>query len=200
MARNDGIVREKPVRGLMANTGGAAWFVIVVVLLFIVTCAGLSLFFNVGGIRDIAVALLFPSRTAGNMQPDEDARLQQRLKAIENEKKRLQDYEYQLNALKSQLEEKQQQLEQREAELEQKEREMEELQQKLSAQFEDVKDIAKVYENMEAEQAASILSEMKDSSLVIRILKNMPAEKSAEILGAMDSKKAADLTGQMAGQ
>ncbi len=200
MARYDRIDRGKAGGDLVANTRGAARLIIVVVLLFIVTGIGLSLFFNVGGIRDTAVALLFPSKVVDNSPSDEGSELQQQLKAIEDEKKRLKVYEDQLNALKGQLEDKQQQLEQREEELEQKEREVDELQQKLSALFEGIKDIAKVYENMEAEQAASILSEMEDRSLVIQILKHMPAERSAEILGAMESKKAAELTRQMAGQ
>jgi len=200
MARNDRNTKGKVGKSLAADTSGAARLVIFVVLLFIVTGAGLSILFNVGGIRDTAVALLLPFKTDGQLHSNEDSELQQQLKAIEDEKNRLKDLESRLNTLKGQLEDKQRQLEQWELELEQKEKEMEELQQKLSAQFETIKDIAKVYENMDAEQAASILSEMEDTALVIQILKNMPVERSAEVLGEMDPKKAAELTRQMAGQ
>lgn len=200
MARYDRSGNGKANSYWMANTRGAARLVIVIALLFIITGVGLSLFFNVGGVRDIVVDLLFPSKKVDDLSSDETNALQQQLKAIEAERKRLAAYEDQLNDLKSQLEDKQQQLEQREAELEQREREVEELQQKLSAQLDNIRDIAKLYENMEAEQAASILSEMEDRSLIIQILKHMPAERSAEILGEMDSQKAAELTRQMAGQ
>lgn len=198
MTRHDGNISEKS--NWITNTRGAARLVIVIALLFIVTLAGLLLLFNVGGIRDAAVALLFPSEADSDLQSGEDGEIQEQLKAIENEKNRLRLWESQLNALKEELEGKQQELEQLEMELEQKAREAEELQQELTGQLKTLKDIAKVYENMETEQAASILSEMEDTVLVIRILKNLPSERSAEILGAMDPKKAAELTRQMAGQ
>ena len=73
--------------------------------------------------------------------------------------------------------------------MQQRENEIEILQKELSSQMEDIKQVAKLYENMYAEQAASILSEIEDNSRVIQILKNMSKQKSAEILGLMEPKK-----------
>lgn len=200
MAGYDRGIKQNVGNGTMMDTRGASWLIILVLLLFVVIAAGLLVFFNVGGIRDTVMGFLFSSKAGSNQQSEESLKLQQELKALEDEKNRLKDFENQLNTLKSQLESRQQELEQRELKLQEREKEIDELQQKLSAQFENIKDIAKLYENMEGEQAASILSEMSDNQLVIQILKNMSEEKSAEILGLMDAKKAADLTRQMAGQ
>ena len=71
------------------------------------------------------------------------------------------------------------------------------MQENLSSQFEDVRQIAKLYENMDAEQAALILTEIEDNSRIILILKNMSRQKSAEIMGLMEPKKAAELTKAM---
>ncbi|MBM7581381.1 flagellar motility protein MotE (MotC chaperone) [Caldicoprobacter guelmensis] len=191
---------EEVIREVFYSKRGAVWPFILGLVLFVITAIGLLFFFNVGGIRDVVVRLAFHSKAVSNQQSEGNLKLQQQLKAIEEEKSRLKDFENQLNALKSELEGKQQELEQREIKLQQKEKEIEELQQRLSSQFENIRDIAKVYENMEPEQAASILSQMEDSSLVIQILRNLSKEKSGEILGAMDSKKAAELTRQMAGE
>ena len=67
----------------------------------------------------------------------------------------------------------------------------------LSTRIDDIKQIAKMYENMDSEQAALVLSEIEDNTQVIQILKNMSRQKSAEILGLMEPKRAADITNVM---
>ena len=78
-----------------------------------------------------------------------------------------------------------------------KEREIERLSERLSVQYEDLTELTKIYEKMDGEEAAAILSQIEDTHQVILIIKNLRKEKSAEILGLMDAKIAADILSEM---
>lgn len=53
--------------------------------------------------------------------------------------------------------------------------------------------VSQMYENMDPQKAAAILSQMKDSE-VVQILSQMQADTSAQILASMQPQKAAKLT------
>ena len=69
---------------------------------------------------------------------------------------------------------------------------------KKEQQDEELKDYVKVYSAMKPKEAAAIFDTMtKDLKLVAKILKNMDADTSSAILGKMDTETAAKLTAML---
>jgi flagellar motility protein MotE (MotC chaperone) len=194
MIRNNEKVQQKK-----DNTPKGIWGIIALsVILTIIMIISLSFLLDIAGFKSKVMNLIYsPAKKQEKGESHEELQLKRQLKQLENEKAQLKNIEEQLNTLKFQLEAKQKELEQWDLELQHKEKEIDELKDTLSQQYSDIENIAKIYEKMDSEQAAGILSEMSDTDLLIQILKNVSKEKGAEILSLMDAKKAADITNKM---
>ncbi|MCH5184802.1 MAG: hypothetical protein J1F64_01625 [Oscillospiraceae bacterium] len=185
MANKTDIKKEEPKR----SGAGAAIFIIILVLAII--GAGLCYWFNVFGIKNRILVMMGKEPVQVELTEDE--------KRIENEK-----YYAELQA---EIDEQKAELEQKQAEIDGKLAEISEREQKYlvdKAEFDalyeaferrqmDVKDVAKIYEQMEASVAADILVTYSDKNEVARIISNLTDSKAAEVLTEMDAKYASDL-------
>ncbi|HZJ58030.1 MAG TPA: hypothetical protein VFD89_07320 [Clostridia bacterium] len=169
-----------------------------IILLFLLVSGSLVIGFNIGGMRDVILAYIGKGTardTSGvdsDQIPDETDR-----EFIKAEKTKLAALRTDLENYRTQLQDRENELQEKDAALLDREREVQKLDEKLSSRFDDLIELTKIYERMDGEEAAAILSQIEDTHQVILIIKNLKKEKSAEILGLMEPKKAADILGAM---
>ncbi len=178
------------------GNGVLAWIMIIV---FLLISGSLIIFFNIGGIRDIAFSLINKrvGQEANTSLSAEEIQIEKEKEFINAEKAKLSALRTDLENFKAQLENRGRELDEKEEQLALKEQEVEQLMDKLSQQFHDLTEVVKIYEKMDGEEAAAILSEIEDTDQLLLIIKNLNKEKSAEILGLMDAKKAADILSRL---
>lgn len=181
----------------MAKRGRGIPIVLIIILIFLIS-GSLVIGFNIGGIRDIVFSIIgkdIAKDIVGGLQ-DQDP-YQDEKEFINTEKAKLLALRTDLENYRAQLQDKENELQEKETLLLEKEREIERLSERLSVQYEDLTELTKIYEKMDGEEAAAILSQIEDTHQVILIIKNLRKEKSAEILGLMDAKIAADILSEM---
>lgn len=98
-----------------------------------------------------------------------------------------------LEHLNIELDIKEKELLERETNLLEKEKEVEILLEQLSAKFEDIQNMTRLYEKMDAQKASSIMLKAQEKEINASILKHMNKTKAAEILSAMDDSSAAEI-------
>lgn len=171
----------------------------IVLILILVIGAAIALVLDVGGIQDKLLGIFGikdAEETIVQKSPEQIA-LEQEREAINNEKAELEALKSKLEKLKKELDVREDELNQKEEELLQQKQAVEELESKLSLELKNLGDLIQIYEDMESEQAAAIISQIDDQAQVVQIFKNMKKEKAAEILGLMDPKKAAQILIEM---
>ena len=173
---------------------GRAGLIIFIIILFLLIFGALVMVFNIGGARDFAYRLIgrdVNQESAANKTIEVE--LEREKDSLEAEKTKLSALRTDLENYKAQLDNREKELEEREVLLLDKEQEVDRLNEKLSGQYEDLRELIKIYEYMNGEEAADILSQMEDVDKVVLVIKNLKKETSAEILGLMDAEKAADI-------
>lgn len=178
---------------------GKGKIILFIIILFLLIFGTLAIVFDVGGMKGLALSLVGRdhSKQTIAVKSDLEIELEKEKEFINAEKTKLSALRTDLENYKAQLNTREEELDEREDELLEKEKEVEGLNNRLTTEFEDLNDLIKIYEKMDGEEAAAILSQIENTDQVILIIKNLKKEKSAEILGLMDSKKAAGLLSRM---
>ncbi len=175
------------------SNAGAVVFVII--LIAVIAGAAACYWFNVFGVKTKVLTLM------GKEVPAEGEVIEKTEEEIRAENEA---YYAQLQAG---IDTQKAELEQKEAELIAKENDINEREQRYlvdKAEFDslyeafehrkaDVKDVAKIYEQMDSSTAAEILTKYADMNEVARIVSNLTDSKAAEVLSEMDPKYASDL-------
>jgi len=183
----------------MANGNKNVRYLLIGIILLIVVVGAFFIFslkVNNGKnlFTDIIKPLFDPAKESSqNLRSNE---LDDKIKLVDQKETDLTNLKNELDSLKAELDIKEKNLTEREQALLDSEKKVKDLESKLSGQVSDLKEIVKIYENMQPEKAAAILSEM-DPTLVAQIIRNMKKEKSAEILAAMDTKTAVEITNKI---
>ncbi len=167
--------------------------VIVVVILMLVTSGVIAFMLNIGNLRESVLSVFSPQDAT-----DVEASEQETLEAqIRDEVLRLSEKESELNVRENQLHAREAELNSKEEELNRIMQENIDVREQLSPRLENILSIAKMYGDMESEQASLILSKMANPEQVILILKHLDKTKSGEILGLMVPETAAGLIERM---
>lgn len=182
-----------------SEIGKSGKSIIIIILMAIVIASLIFLyFFNIGGIRDNTSKLLNSIfKKSADKEVMQEKETQKAMEQIELEKEKILYAQAKLNDAKLELDTKQKELENRETELLEREKEIDQLEEQLSQKVEDIKIVSKLYEQMDAQRAAEILTELENMDTIIAILKNVKKENTAEILENMDPKTAANITNMM---
>jgi len=167
---------------------------IVIVVVFVLVTTGVTLIsLNVFNLRDSVMAFIIPqdeTTTEITNEQDETA-------SIQSEIVRLNDLQLQLDTRSSELDFREEELNEREILVSSLIEENENIQSQLSRRVDSLSMVTTIYEEMEPEQAALILSNMTDSELALLILKELDQAIAAEILGMMDASLAAQFLERM---
>ncbi|NLN42426.1 MAG: hypothetical protein GX160_10750 [Clostridiales bacterium] len=177
------------------NKKGKIGLIIFIIAIFVLIFAALAFVFDIGGMKKVAYSIIgkdLGRQTMTGMTAIE-IELKKEEEYIEAEKTKLSALRTDLENYKTELDNRAKELDEREMLLKEKEQDIERLKETLSGQFQDLMEIVKIYENMNGDEAAAILSQMEDTEKVILILKNLKKEKSAEILGLMNPEDAAKI-------
>lgn len=170
-----------------------------IIIIFLLIFAALAIVFDIGGIKKFAYSIIgkaLDKETMAGMTAVE-IELKKEKEFIEAEKTKLSALRTDLENYRAELDNRAKELDEREMLLEEKEQEIDRLNESLSEQFQDLMEIVKIYENMNSDEAAAILSQMEDTEKVILIFKNLKKEKSAEILGLMNPEDAARIVDRL---
>lgn len=173
--------------------------IVFIIIIFLLVFAALAIVFDIGGIRKLAYSIIgidLDRQTTAGMTAVE-IELAKEKDFIEAEKTKLSALRTDLENYKAELDNRAKELDERETLLAEKEQEIERLNETLSGQIQDLMEIVKIYENMDGDAAAAILSQMEDTEKVISIFKNLKKDKSAEILGLMNPEDAARIIDQL---
>ena len=167
---------------------------IISLILLLVIAGAIVYFFDIGGLKGFALSLIGkgPSLPVDQKSPEQIA-IEKENDFIKTEKAKLSALRTDLENYRTQLDNKNKELEDKENDLRLKMEETEKLENNLSAKLNELTDLIGIYDKIEAEEAAAILSELEDKDQMVLIIKNLKKEKSAEILGIMDPKLAADI-------
>jgi flagellar motility protein MotE (MotC chaperone) len=185
------------VEKYMAKRGRKIPVALVIILILLISVT-LAIVFNIGGIRDLVFSIIGKDIAEDIIGiPSDQDPYQAEREFINTEKTKLMALRTDLENYRAQLQDKENELQEKEAQLLEKEREIERLSEKLSVQYDDLIELTKIYEQMDGEEAAAILSQIDDTQQVILIIRSLKKEKSAEILGLMDAKLAADILSKM---
>lgn len=181
----------------MAKKGSKIF--IVFIIIFILIAGSLAIAFDIGGVRGLAMSIVGKYFLKGTTptKSHQEMEIEKEKELLSVEKTKLSALRTDLENYKAQLSSREKEIEEKEAQLMEKEHEVDRLLAKLSGDFEDLKDLIGIYEEMDGEEAAAILSQIEDGDLVLLVFKNLKKEKSAEVLGLMDPKKAADILSRM---
>ncbi|HZJ82629.1 MAG TPA: hypothetical protein VFD57_02355 [Clostridia bacterium] len=175
--------------------------ILIISLLSVVLIVGgtLVIVFNIGGIKDIALSFFIKDGAKLDMGiiSSQESELEKEREFVKSEQTKLTALRTDLESFKAQLKSREEELNEKEMLISDKEQELDRKTEDLSGQFQDVRELTKIYESMDGEDAAAILSEIEDNEQVLIILKNIKRDKSAEILGLMERKKAADILSNM---
>lgn len=179
------IQKEEPKRSK------AGLVVFIIILVIILATAGICYWFNLFGIKSRVLKLFGKEEVAVEMTEDE--------KRIENEKY-FAELQAGIDTQKTQLDARAAELDARAAELNEREQkyiadkaEFDTLYEAFEKRKLDVKEAAKIYEQMESAAAADILVKYPDKNEVARIISNLTDAKAAEVLTEMDATYASDL-------
>lgn len=173
---------------------------VIIFILVAIVIASLAFIYllNIGGIKTNTVKLLNSIfKKSADREVMREIETQKTMEQIQLEKEKISYAQTKLNEAKLEIDTKQKELEDRETELLEREKEIDQLEEQLSRKVEDIKNVSKLYEQMDAERAAEILMEIENMDTIIAILKNIKKENTAEILENMDPKTAANITNMM---
>jgi flagellar motility protein MotE (MotC chaperone) len=183
---NTDIQRSKPKK----SKAGLAIFIIILILVLV--GAGLCYWFNLFGAKTKVLTLM-------GKDPEQVEELTEDEKRVQNEQY-FAEMQADIDAQKAELEQKQAELEQKQNEIDEREQkylvdkaEFDSLYEAFEKRKMDVKDVAKIYEQMDSAVAADILVKYADKNEVARIISNLTDSKAAEVLSEMDAKYASDL-------
>jgi len=199
MAKNSKVVNTKidnnnDIEKEEAGGGGIIVAVLLIVLLFIFIGAGLCYWFNVFGVKDKVYTLM-------GKEPETTEVVEKTQEEIFAEREaEIAKMQADVDSQKLALEQKQSEIDAKLLEISQREQkylvdkaEFDALYEAFEKRKQDVKDVAKIYEQMDASVAAEILIKYSDKNEVAKIISNLTDSKAAEILAEMDAKYASDL-------
>lgn len=181
------IQQEKPKRS------NAGLIVFIIIFVIILATVGVCYWFNLFGLKSMVYRVLGKEETDVVIEMTEDE------KRIENEK-RYAELQAGIDAQQVQLDTRKAQLDAREAEIAEREAkyladkaEFDSLYEAFEKRRLDVKEAAKIYEQMDSGAAAGILVKYPDKNEVARIVSNLTDAKAAEVLTEMDATYASEL-------
>ncbi|AEE96055.1 MotE family protein [Mahella australiensis] len=176
------------------NGGRSALAVVLAIIFILLAVFEAAIIFNIAGIRDMVSTIPFIGPVINGPELEAKADIEERTTALNKKDADLKAKETSLANKEAELEKREKAVDDKENQLAQKEQELVVKEAELNSKQMAIADMAKMYESMDAKQAAAILSEVDNDGLVIDILKRMKEDKAAAILEQMESKKAAELT------
>ncbi|MBZ4666238.1 hypothetical protein [Mahella sp.] len=177
------------------NNGGRSALPIVLAIIFILLAVfEAAIIFNIAGIREMISTVPFIGPVINGPELEAKAAIEEQTAALNKKDADLKAKETLLANKEAELEKRQKTVDDKEKQLAQKEQELAAKEAELNSRQMAIADMAKMYESMDAKQAAAILSAVDNDGLIIDILKGMKEDKAAAILAQMESKRAAELT------
>jgi flagellar motility protein MotE (MotC chaperone) len=182
------------------------WLIAVIILFFLLSSSVLLFAMDIGGLRSRSLSILEGVGLPAEGKVSQEDLQQKRL--LEEERKRLAQDMAAVARKAEELEELEQQLLKREVdiaeaekEMKEKEGELEGMKDRLSLQVNEIREIVQIYEKMDGENAAKVLTELvdEDEELAVRIFKNLKKDKAGEILAYLDPKKGAGIIKRLGG-
>lgn len=181
------IQQEKP------KSSKAGLVVFIIIFVIILATVGICYWFNLFGLKSMVYKMM------GKELPGEVIELTEDEKRIENERyfaelqAGIDTQNKQMDVRKAQLDAREAELAEREAKYLADKAEFDSLYEAFEKRKLDVKEAAKIYEQMESSAAADILVKYPDKNEVARIISNLTDAKAAEVLTEMDATYASDL-------
>lgn len=166
--------------------------ILIIAAIIIILGSGALFYFNVGGISDYTLMNLSKiPLLKGFIQVKQPTNSEDKLKKLADElavkEKQLQDKETSLN-------DRQKQLETLQAQLDKQQSDLNNLKLQLDSKKTDLKTLATYYENMDPQNAANILNQIKDDNVLVSILSNMNKDSASKILEQLNPQRAASIT------
>ncbi|MDD3840436.1 MAG: hypothetical protein PHP06_07645 [Clostridia bacterium] len=178
----DEVKKEKDRKGI-----GFLIFV-AIILAVLVTFAALFIF-DIAGFRHRIKSLPTSTQDADKQASDEEEQMDE----IKEQRELLEQQREELQQKNSELDQRENTIAEKEKQIEEKLKELEE----LIGDEKKLKKLIKLYNEMDAANAAAILEQIEERGIVIEILSNIKSDQAAEILSEMDANIAADLTIEM---
>lgn len=164
--------------------------VIAFIVIFVVLAAFAACFwFDVGAIRTKTADFLMPGATVSKREVEYN----ESIKSIETQQTHILEEKKALDVRESELDAREAAVAAKEAELNLISENVTEKQTEFENKERSVRDVAKIYEDMDADVAAKILMRYDDKNEVAQIVKNLSDEKAADILSEMDTSYAMGL-------
>lgn len=172
------------------KSSNAGVVVVIILLILALVGAGLCYWFNVFGIKNKVLTLMGKEPVVEMTQEERFAQMQIE---IDTQQAALDQQKAELEQQKAEVESKLADIKEREQKYLVDKAEFDSLYEAFEQRKMDVKDVAKIYEQMDAAVAAEILVKYADKNEVARIISNLTDTKAAEVLTEMDAKYASDL-------
>lgn len=173
--------RTQQVNVKKTKKGGVGKVIFIIIMCIILSALVACFYLDVGGVRTKTAKFIAPKKSE----------IEQMAETEENQK--LFDLQQEQIAQKKQeLDDKEAELAKRDAELTQAEQDMqakantvEGREKQINSTEQNIKNVARIYEEMDADVAAKILMSYEDKNEVARIMKMISDQQAAEILSAM---------------
>jgi flagellar motility protein MotE (MotC chaperone) len=176
------------------NNGKSALPVVLAIIFILLAVLEAAIIFNIAGVRDVISAIPFIGPVINGPELEAKADIEERTAALNKKDADLKAKETLLANKEAELEKREKEVDDKENQLAQKEQELAAKEAELNSKQMAIADMAKMYESMNAKQAANILSELDNDGLIVDILKGMKDDKAAAILEQMEPARAAELT------
>jgi flagellar motility protein MotE (MotC chaperone) len=183
----------KAAQGKKTTHAGAvfAGFLYGVFFVLLLIAVGTAFYyFDLGGVRNMVISGL-------RIDQDSYTIIENRRTELSRIEEQIKTEQQNIQAEKTALVQKEEALQQIEEELAEKQQQIDSQESLLSGKESDLTEIIEMYESMEVESAAEIVSNFSNQDDVIRILRNLSKSKASQILAQLDPEEASEITARM---